>query len=153
MMAYFMENMDRLAPLELFEPRVKHEYPYMIARISDSRYILDVENEKDYGIGIFVDIYPFDGLGNTKKEAIRYGLAGDRISSLCFQATRKRFEIGTTKSLFRKMIKYPVFLFAKAAGKDCFQKWLSQMADKKEYDNSEYVGCVVWLSGGERDIF
>ena len=27
------------------------------------------------------------------------------------------------------------------------------MANRKEYDHSEYVGCVVWLSGGEKDIF
>lgn len=153
LITYFMENTDSLAPLELFEPRAKREYPYMIARISDSRYLLDVENEKSYGIGIFVDIYPFDGLGNTKKEAVRYGLTGDRISSLCFQATRKRFEIGTTRSLFRKIIKYPVFLFAKTVGKDCFQKRLAEMAGRKEYDDSEYVGCVVWLSGGQKDIF
>lgn len=153
LIAYFMENTDRLAPLELFEPRVKLDYPYMIARISDSRYVLDVENEENYGIGVFVDIYPFDGLGNTKKEAVSYGLAGDRISSLCFQSTRKHFEIGTTRSLLRKLIKYPVFLFARTLGKDFFQKRLSRMAGRKEYDSSEYVGCVVWLSGGQRDIF
>ena len=27
------------------------------------------------------------------------------------------------------------------------------MARVKQYDSSEYVGCVVWLSGGEKDIF
>lgn len=153
LIAYFMKNKDRLSPLELFEPRVKKAYPYMIARVSDSRYILDVENEEDYGIGVFVDIYPFDGLGNTKEEAVRYGLTGDRISSLCFQATRKHFEMGMTKSIFRKVIKYPVFLFARAMGKDYFQKRLAKMAGEKDYDSSEYVGCVVWLSGGQKDIF
>ncbi len=153
LIAYFIENRAMLEPLELFEPRVKKEYPYMIARISDSRYILDAENEEDYGIGVFVDIYPFDGLGNTKKEALHYGLTGDRLSSLCFQASRKRFEIGTTKSLLRKIIKYPVFLFAHAIGKEWFQKKLAQTAGKKDYDTSEYIGCVVWLSGGEKDIF
>lgn len=87
LITYFIENTDALRPLELFEPRVNPDYPYMIARISDNRYILDVTNEKDYGIGVFIDIYPYDGLGNTPKEALHYGLKGDRLSSLCFQAT------------------------------------------------------------------
>lgn len=153
LIAYLIENKEKTAPLELFEPRVNQSYPYMIARISDSRYILDVDNEEGYGIGVFVDIYPFDGLGNSKKEALHYGLKGDRASSLCFQATRKRFEIGLTKSLFRKVIKYPVFLFAKATGKDRFQKYLTKLAGEKQYDDYEYVGCLVWLSGGVKDIF
>lgn len=153
LIAYFIENRSGLMPLELFEPRVKKEYPYMIARISDSRYILDTENEENYGIGVFVDIYPFDGLGNTKKEVFHYALTGDRLSSLCFQATRKHFEIGTTKSPLRKILKYPAFLLAHAIGRDRLQERLAQMAGKRDYDNSEYVGCVVWLSGGEKDIF
>ena len=38
-------------------------------------------------------------------------------------------------------------------GKDWFQNKLESLARVKEYDSSEYVGCVVWLSGGMRDIF
>ena len=41
----------------------------MITRISDDRYIIKMENEKPYGMGVFIDIYPYDGLGTTEKEA------------------------------------------------------------------------------------
>lgn len=139
--------------LEVFNREECMEYPYMITRISDNRYVIKMENEKPFGMGIFIDIYPYDGLGNTKKEAIRYGLRGDRLSSLCFQATREHFSMGTTTSLFRKIIKYPVYVVSRIIGKEYFQNRLEKLAKVKEYDSSEYVGCVVWLSGGKKDIF
>lgn len=84
------------------------EYPYMITRISDDRYIIKMENEKPYGMGVFIDIYPYDGLGTTEKEAVTY---------------------------------------------DYFQKKLNQLVKLKEYEGSNYIGCVVWLSGGKKEIF
>ena len=129
------------------------EYPYMITRISDDRYIIKMENEKPYGMGVFIDIYPYDGLGTTEKEAVTYGMKGDRLSSLCYQSTREHFAIETTTSLFRKIIKYPVFIGSKLIGKDYFQKKLNQLVKLKEYEDSNYIGCVVWLSGGKKEIF
>lgn len=150
---YLQKNIHKYEYLEVFNHEVNSEYPYMITRISDKRYRIIMDNEKEYGMGIFIDIYPFDGLGNTKEEALSYGMKGDRLSSLCYQATRKRCAVETTTSKFRKFIKLPVFLFAKMCGKDFFQNKLQKLARVKPYDNYKYVGCVVWLSGGMKDIF
>lgn len=139
--------------LRLFNRETCSEYPYMITRISDDRYEIHMSNEKPYGMGIFIDIYPYDGLGNTKREALAYGLKGDRLSSLCYQATRKHFSIETTTTLPRKILKFPVFLLAKLCGKDFFQKRLNALARLRDYDSSKYIGCVIWLSWGEKDIF
>lgn len=139
--------------LQVFNREECPEYPYMITRISDDRYILDMANEKPFGMGVFIDIYPYDGLGKTKKEAVKYGLKGDRLSSLCYQATRKHFAIEMTASTVRKVLKFPAYLYAKMRGKDYFQNKLERLARIKDYDASEYVGCVIWLSGGKKDIF
>jgi len=58
--------------LRIFNLDECKEYPYMITRISDDRYIIKMENEKPYGMGVFIDIYPYDGLGTTEKEAVTY---------------------------------------------------------------------------------
>lgn len=150
---YFKMHIKEYPNLQIFNHKECREYPYMITRISDNRYIIKMANEKTYGIGIFVDIYPYDGLGNTKKEAVSYGLKGDRLSSFCYQSTRKHFAIETTTSIFKKIIKYPIYLVAKLIGKDFFQNKLESLAGVKDYDSNKYIGCVVWLSGGERDIF
>lgn len=146
-------SVHKLPNLTLFNRQTCQDYPYMISRVSDDRYILEMENEESVGMGVFIDIYPYDGLGKTKEEAVRFGLKGDRLSSLCYQATRKHFAIETTTSTFRKIVKYPVFLVSKLIGKNFFQKKLEKLAGVKDYEKSEYIGCIIWLSWGEKDIF
>ena len=153
LLAYLYEHIGEYPHLRVFNHDVCKEYPYMITRVSDDRYEIVMDNEKPYGMGVFIDIYPYDGLGNTQEEALKYGMKGDRLSSLCYQATRDHFAIENTKSPLRKIIKYPVYLLSKLCGKDRFQDKLESLARVKNYDDSEYVGCVVWLSGGMRDIF
>lgn len=153
LLAYLYKNIDQYPDLEVFNHDVNKLYPYMITRISDKRYEIQMENEKPYGMGVFIDIYPYDGLGNNENEALKYGLKGDRLSSICYQATRDHFAIETTTSMLRKMIKYPFYLMSKMIGKDRIQDNLERLARVKPYDENAYVGCVVWLSGGMRDIF
>lgn len=153
LLVYLKEHISEYPNLRVFNRQECPEYPYMITRISDDRYVIDVKNENGVGMGIFIDIYPYDGLGKTKKEAIAYGMKGDRLSSMCYQSTRKHFAIETTTSVFRKIIKYPVYLVAKLIGKEYFQNKLEKLARVKDYETSEYIGCVIWLSWGEKDIF
>ena len=153
LLLYLKDHISEYHHLQVFNREECPEYPYMITRISDDRYTIEMANEKPFGMGVFIDIYPYDGLGNTKKEAIKYGLKGDRLSSLCYQSTREHFAIETTTSLVRKLIKFPVYVYAKIRGKNYFQEKLEKLARIKEYDNSEYVGCVIWVSWGEKDIF
>lgn len=50
-------------------------YPYCISRISDMnyRYYTSLENQKDFDIGVFVDIYPLDNYCDTQKQALHLG--------------------------------------------------------------------------------
>ena len=153
LLRYLRDNADKYEHLELFDIRTCPEYPYMIARVSDNRYVIDVKNEKPYGMGVFIDIYPLDGLGQTEEEALKYGLKGDRLSSLCYQSTRKRYAVEITKGFIKKVIKFPAFLVAKMCGKKFFVKKLSKLAAQKNYEDCNNVGSIVWLQGGMKDIF
>ena len=152
-LAYFESHKDDYPDLKLFNPKTCKDYPYMISRVSNQKYEIIMDNEKKYGMGVFVDIYPFDGAGNTFPEAIKFANRGDRLSSLCFQSTREHFTtLGTTSGL-KKIIKLPAFVLAKVIGKEYFQTKLAKLANVKEYDRSEYVCCVVWMSNGARELF
>ena len=153
LMAYLDRHIGDYGHLRAFNRKTCPEYPYMITRISDDRYEIVMENEKPFGMGVIIDIYPYDGLGHTKKEAVRFGMKGDRLSSLCFQATRDHFAIETTRSAWRKAVKYPVYLFCKLCGKERFQDALDKLAGVKPYDSSRFVGCVIWLSWGVKDMY
>jgi len=150
---YMKKHGSEYPHLQVFNRNECSAYPYMITRISDNRYTINMENEKPYGMGVFIDIYPFDGLGKTKEEALKFGLKGDRLSSFCYQASREHFAIENTTSAIRKIVKYPFYFVSKLIGKDFFQNKLEKLAGAKDYETSEYIGCAVWLSGGEKDIF
>lgn len=144
---------NKLPDLTVFNDQTQKDYPYMITRISNDRYLIESDNEESVGMGVFIDVYPYDGLGNTKKEALHYGLVGDRLSSFCYQATRKHFSLANTTSFIRKILKLPLFIVSKIIGKDFFQNKINALRGKYEYEESEYIGCFVWLSGGVKDIF
>lgn len=148
---YFIENKEKLLPLKIFNTSTVKEYPYMISRISDIRYELDVKNEKKYGIGLFVDIYPIDGLGNDENKSKKLHNKASLYASMCFLSTRNSIKRENTKGICRILLKYPAFIIAKIFGKDFFMKNLTKLSQKFSYDESKYVSCVVW--GAIDDIF
>lgn len=141
---YFVDNANNLLPLQMMNDETVQDYPYMIARVSDSRYKLSVVNEKSYGIGIFIDIFPLYGLGNDFDTAKRIIYKGKRLSSLIFLSTRCYFHKGMTKSLLKTVVKLPAFIYAKLCGQKYFVDRSLKLIGKYNYDESEYVGCTVW---------
>lgn len=151
---YFIEHKEELKPFEIINPQVNNKCPYTISRISDSRYQLDVDNEDDYGIGLFVDVYPLDGVGNTVASYSKLKNTSSRFASMCFLSTRQSVKRENTKSALKYMIKFPAFVVAKMLGKAFFMNKLYNMAAKCDYDNSKYIGCIIWASDdGLRGIF
>jgi lipopolysaccharide cholinephosphotransferase len=150
----FMEcHSDELRPLKLFTYHNTVGYPYMISRVSNDDYYLKVENEKPYGMGIFVDIYPLDGIGNSEKEGAKRKRGATRLSSLCYLSTRKYCVKENTKSKIKMLLKPGAFLISKIVGKRIFMYKLEQMAKKYSYDKTEYIGCLVWGRDGIKGIF
>lgn len=151
---YFIDNKEDLKPFEIINPQVNSKCPYTISRISDSRYQLNVDNEDDYGIGLFVDVYPLDGVGNTVEEYSKLKNLSSWFASMCFLSTRQSVKRENTKSVIKYIIKFPAFVVAKILGKKFFMKKLYDMAVKCNYDNSKYIGCIIWASDdGLRGIF
>lgn len=146
------DNRSLIGDLQLFTSE-NSNYPYMIARVSDPRFMIKVDNEADYGMGVFIDIYPFDGMGKTKREARKIGFKGDLLSSMCFQATRNSFKIAHTTEIKKKFLKYPVYIISKILGVNFLKRQLINLSRQYSYNDSNFVGCVTWLSGGEKDIF
>lgn len=138
--------------LKLFEPRFNRDYPYMIARISDNRYKISTENENDCGMGVFIDIYPMDGLGKDYINVVKHAKKIDHYSSLMFRSTRKKPLIHNN-SFIRNVIEIIAYCISKILGKNFLKRRLQHLSKKYSYDESTYVGCGVWLSGLEKDIY
>lgn len=150
---YFIKNKEKMSPFEVFYPKNCENYPYYIARISNSNFRIEVENEKDYGIGTFIDVYPLDGMGSDLKNAVKLRRKGKVLSSCCFLATREHFSKGTTSSKLRMILKLPTFIYSKIRGKNYFIDRLDDLSKSFTYEESDLVGCLTWGGhGNERDI-
>ena len=132
--------------LTLFTQEDNKDYPYVLARISDSRYYIDVKNEKPCGLGIFLDIYPLDGIGHSYSESIKTLKLTTRYPSLIFLATRKYYHFGTTKGFIKRMFKIPAFIYAKLMGKNYFIKKLENIISQFDYNDCEYIGAAMWCT-------
>ena len=55
LMEYLDDHIGEYPHLQVFNRKTCPEYPYMITRISDDRYEIRMENEKPFGMGIFID--------------------------------------------------------------------------------------------------
>ena len=155
--AYFVENESALHPLKLFDKDTVADYPHMIARISDQRYHLVFDNEKDYGIGLFVDIYPLDGAGNDYDAAVELIKRSKLTASLCFLTGRKRFGVDNTYSKLKMLIKFPAYFWAKLWGNTHYINKLRKLASTYSYEDSKYIACVSWPNGSrdgkDADVF
>lgn len=157
MKKYFKENSDALYPLKLFDKSTVNDYPHMIARISDQNYHLVFDNEKDYDIGAFIDVYPLDGVGNDLDEALKICKKNKKLASLCFLTSRKQFGVDNTSSTFKMLLKFPAYLWARMMGNQHYINKLNKLAQKYSYSDSLYVACASWPVGDkyghQRDVF
>ena len=69
LVAYCRQHRQELLPMRLMTVDDNPQYVYPIARFSDTRYRVKYQGIRDYGLGLFVDVYPLDGCGNTEEEA------------------------------------------------------------------------------------
>ena len=140
----FKNHSRELYPYKLFDHSVK-DYPYLLSRVCDDRYLIDVCNEKPCGMGVFIDIYVLDGMGNTYEEAWRFAKKTCKYPRLIFLSTRKHYHFGMTKGILKRIAKIPAFYFAKIMGKAYFTNKLLSMIDFNSYESNQYVGCATWI--------
>lgn len=137
--AYCAAHKEELKPLELMHYKTNEKYIYPIARLSNSDFFVDYKNTKDYGLGCFVDIYPFDGVNYDDKKHIR------KLRTLMKMVGVKSH---VRPAMNGKPLKYPFklvafYLFKLFDTKKLIEK-LDLLSQKYDYETSDYVECVCW---------
>ena len=132
----------------------KH-YPHYIARISERKNTITTK----YKSGLFIDVYPIDGLNGSKwKTSIRKKLTS-KILRTFFWYPKKFFSPGLKKLLKEfaliKILRYTFkFIITKISvtilGRDTWHKIgyriLDRLAQKYKFDSSEWVGIPGWAT-------
>lgn len=105
----------------------KKDYSYPFAKVIDSRTIINEPwrpmKEK---LGVFVDVFPLDGIGNTEKETVKNAKILLKIAKLIWY-------IDTVKDTFKGRI-------LNIIGRKNLNRVFKHIAKKNNYYKSKYVG-------------
>lgn len=146
LMTYLEQNEESLLPYKALNVFKNKDYPHMITRIIDTRTTIDVVNEKECGLGVFVDVLVLDGVGNDYEKALEIMKKARKNSSLLFLSARRYYHFGNTKGWKKRLLKIPAFIYTHLRSKMHYMKKAMAMVDGLDYENSQYVGVVRWCT-------
>ena len=146
---YFKTHESELAPLKWFSYETEPNYPYMIARVCNTEFRMEAENERNCGMGTFVDIYPMDGAGNGK-HSLFYNRAWF-YSSMYF--TKSRLHYVVPKGFAKKLVKGCSFCLSKVLPLRVIRKRLISFSKKYPYEESKCIASMTWLVDGKKNVF
>ena len=125
--------------------RTNPHYVHGITRVCDTRYKVDESLFDDYGLGIFVDIYPMDGLGNTIEEARATYAPAIRLADIVVDVSRKDKHLWqSVKPLKSRVKQWLLYQYRRWRGHLYYLQKLEQYALARPYDQYKYVGNSNW---------
>ena len=140
---YFEKHSVELYPLKSVFAWPKYEYA--MARITDMRYKLIYTHRVPYcdaDMGLFIDIYPFDGVGNNYRAAKRTQARARNLRRLYVRAASSSPH--DSSNIFLKAFEHLAFKYAKKQGEYYFQNKLLTIIKKYSYADSRYVAPLSW---------
>lgn len=115
--------------------------PYLISRVSDKRYHLEFLQGIQHEVGVFIDIYPLDGMGNCKISADIHGTVCCFLRKFFYAKYGFYFPKGRIfKNLIMKFLKKLLNIHKKPFT----QSLLKKLAKSKSFEKSKYVNCPLW---------
>ncbi|MGF7144110.1 lipopolysaccharide cholinephosphotransferase [Anaerotaenia torta] len=142
-LSYCRNHANEIQPLELMHYTTNKSYIFPIARVSDSRFYVNYEGKKDYGLGVFVDIYPFDGCGNTKEEAKEICKRNSNDISIISSGGRNYFE-KSPGGLKRNIVKFLLYCYTNVFGLKQIIKHLDTESRKHIFEKDNLSYCTIW---------
>ncbi len=125
-----------------------NDYLLTYSKLYDTSTTLIEKQRKSIKRGIYIDVFPIDGLGNTYKESIAFSKRIMRMNNLLMSKTCAiRKERSFLKNIFIIMGRCLFFINTKK-----YSLKIDKAASKKDYDKCQYVGCL-YGSYGKREVF
>ena len=146
--SYMCENEGTLSPFNLVSIYNRNDYFYLVSRVVNNETMTIPEKksiQKQKNFGLFVDIYPLDYCGNTYEQATKFFEKQMRVETLRYMALSDTFQKAKT-SVFRTIIKYPLFMYSKAMGAGSFLRKLEKNINKINENDTQY--CCSWCGTG-----
>lgn len=143
-MNYCEEHLEDLKPYKLVSFRNTPTYPYEIPRFCNTRFRMEKGGLTDAGMGIFVDIYPLDGVGNDIAKAKRKICIKKRYWQMCWLYKREGKFFKSGKSLLWNALRYCVYLTTLRHDIRYYLNKLESISSNYLFESSSYIECCTW---------
>lgn len=142
---YCLQNEDHIRPYKLLCKDNTNKYPYNIARFNDMRYKAVYNNTQEYDSGIFVDIYPFDQVGELSTQQLKtLDKKRSYLQQMILWSTDDHFERSKHNKWYRSLIKYIMHTYSKIRGQKYFMDRMEHLKDQYYDDKGNNVAELVW---------
>lgn len=144
-LAYCEEHEEELKPFRLMNYHNTERYTFAISRFCDLRYEMVMEDGNEVGMGMFIDVYPFDGLGDNISEfKCRYLSLKSKWLSMGVYYSNPDNTVPSIGNIVKRIARKVFCIYAKLFGTSYFINKIEKMGRKYSVDKSKYVGLVVW---------
>ena len=143
---YCNSHAESIYPFRLMNHQNTEGYPFGISRFCDTRFEMDRDEAGSAGMGLFVDIYPYDGMGNGKiTEHLYIGFYRTYYTRMANYANLITYTSSNHK--LANIIRKPMYRRAQKKGLNYYLEKLEQLARRYPFETSRYVGSIIWGLG------
>lgn len=123
-----------------YEPK----YGYLFAKICDANTIMIEKNanKNDISLGVYVDVFPIDGLGKTKKEAMKIFDRTEFQRELLVAANWRRYFRSKTHAWFYEPVRFIFYLLSRCVNFKRQIISIEKKTIKNSFDESKFCGAV-----------
>lgn len=142
---YCLSHEEELRPFKLCSRRNVKNYSYYIPRFAnfDFKYVNTDPHQAQFDIGVFVDIYPIEGYGNTDEIAKKQWKKCTTSAKLYDIYINPNSKIWY-KSIIKKIICAGLHILHPGNYCQYQEKMLDKYLAEYAIANCKYVGCVRW---------
>ena len=144
LLKYFRKNRKRLEPLKLIHYSTTRRAVHTIARIADQRYHAIERRLRYSDQGVFIDIFPIDGCGNSWEEVEQYFVHGRRLLFIVSSGAMAQY-VRSSGGEKRDRIKRVAYKLTRLIGTRPFIWALDRRSRRKRFSDCKYVySTVTW---------
>lgn len=123
-----------------FEP----QYGYLFAKICDADTIMIEKNanKNNVQMGVYVDVFPIDGLGESEKSARKIFARTEFQRELLVAANWKRYFRSKTHAWFYEPIRFAFFLLSRFVNLKKLIASIEKKSAEYDFDKSKFCGAL-----------
>ncbi len=136
---YCRNHETELGHYSLKHYTIDKNYIYPIARLIDTNYEIHYNNAKEYGLGLFVDVYPYDGFNPEDIKWLKKIRNNIRLIDLCGYK-----KLPKATKWYKNLYRIPGFFVSRFFNLNKLIEKNDKLAQKYPYESSKYVSCTAW---------